>query len=106
MDYTLRQNAAVQKKRSARENGRFFLNIFKIKTAKYLTVFKMSGYPDSNGGPPAPEAGALSQLRHIPKLSPCGANSHPLRNAGANIEIICGTSYQTHSLTAPLPALQ
>jgi len=40
--------------------------------------FYPSGYPDSNGGPPAPEAGALSQLRHIPKLSPCGANQMPL----------------------------
>ena len=29
----------------------------------------MSGYQDSNLGPPAPKAGALTGLRYIPNLS-------------------------------------
>ncbi len=30
-------------------------------------IFNMSGYQDSNLGPPAPKAGALTGLRYIPK---------------------------------------
>ena len=29
-------------------------------------IFNLSGYQDSNLGPPAPKAGALTGLRHIP----------------------------------------
>ena len=32
-----------------------------------------SGYQDSNLGPPAPKAGALTGLRYIPLLLNCGA---------------------------------
>ncbi len=32
----------------------------------------MSGYQDSNLGPPAPKAGALTGLRYIPKNILCG----------------------------------
>ncbi len=31
-----------------------------------------SGYQDSNLGPPAPKAGALTGLRYIPKIFLCG----------------------------------
>ena len=31
-----------------------------------LHCFNMSGYQDSNLGPPAPKAGALTGLRYIP----------------------------------------
>ena len=34
--------------------------------APNFTMKNSSGYSDSNGGPPAPKAGALSQLRHTP----------------------------------------
>gem|GEM_PF-3124820 len=34
--------------------------------APNFTMKNLSGYSDSNGGPPAPKAGALSQLRHTP----------------------------------------
>ena len=30
-------------------------------------IFMLSGYQDSNLGPPAPKAGALTGLRYIPK---------------------------------------
>ena len=33
-----------------------------------LTSLPLSGYQDSNLGPPAPKAGALTGLRYIPQL--------------------------------------
>ena len=46
--------------------------------APNFTMKNSSGYSDSNGGPPAPKAGALSQLRHTP---------NPLKGA-ANVKLI------------------
>ena len=46
--------------------------------APNFTMKNLSGYSDSNGGPPAPKAGALSQLRHTP---------NPLKGA-ANVKLI------------------
>ena len=39
-----------------------------IKKRNYIAVtpFLLSGYQDSNLGPPAPKAGALTGLRYIP----------------------------------------
>ena len=40
------------------------------KERNYLfRSFKLSGYQDSNLGPPAPKAGALTGLRYTPKAS-------------------------------------
>ena len=41
---------------------------YKHKKRSYITVtpFLLSGYQDSNLGPPAPKAGALTGLRYIP----------------------------------------
>ena len=33
------------------------------------TLLKLSGYQDSNLGPPAPKAGALTGLRYTPKAN-------------------------------------
>ncbi len=37
-------------------------------------LFTKSGYQDSNLGPPAPKAGALTGLRYIPYFPFAGAN--------------------------------
>jgi hypothetical protein len=55
----------------------------------------MSGYPDSNGGPPAPEAGALSQLRHIPKLLLAEQIKCSLRSKLAPLAE-CGCKYKNY----------
>ena len=55
----------------ALKNIEAFLNVFRIwfwilkKELQFVTPFK-SGYQDSNLGPPAPKAGALTGLRYIP----------------------------------------
>ena len=38
-----------------------------MKNLKIYTIFCLSGYRDSNAGPPAPKAGALTGLRYTPK---------------------------------------
>ena len=38
-----------------------------MKNSKIYTIFCLSGYRDSNAGPPAPKAGALTGLRYTPK---------------------------------------
>ena len=38
------------------------------RRATLMSLFVSSGYQDSNLGPPAPKAGALTGLRYIPKL--------------------------------------
>lgn len=37
-----------------------------MKNLKIYTIFCLSGYRDSNAGPPAPKAGALTGLRYTP----------------------------------------
>ena len=51
------------------------LSIADLKTKKVseLADLILSGYQDSNLGPPAPKAGALTGLRYIPLLLNCGA---------------------------------
>ena len=43
---------------------------YEHKKRSYITVtpFLLSGYQDSNLGPPAPKAGALTVLRYIPNV--------------------------------------
>ena len=41
----------------------------KKKELYHYNSFPSSGYQDSNLGPPAPKAGALTGLRYIPKIS-------------------------------------
>ena len=36
-----------------------------------LSLYSLSGYQDSNLGPPAPKAGALTGLRYTPKETSC-----------------------------------
>ena len=45
----------------------------KQKKTRPLVESSWSGYQDSNLGPPAPKAGALTGLRYIPLLLNCGA---------------------------------
>ena len=45
----------------------------KTKKVSELADLILSGYQDSNLGPPAPKAGALTGLRYIPLLLNCGA---------------------------------
>ena len=40
----------------------------KKKAIRRMTFFLVSGYRDSNAGPPAPKAGALTGLRYTPNL--------------------------------------
>ena len=40
----------------------------KKKGIRRMTFFLVSGYRDSNAGPPAPKAGALTGLRYTPNL--------------------------------------
>ncbi len=50
------------------KNGkRFFRNKKRVKLVTFYSLL-MSGYQDSNLGPPAPKAGALTGLRYTPKL--------------------------------------
>ena len=44
-------------------------DIKRKKTSEILKSFSWSGYQDSNLGPPAPKAGALTGLRYIPYFS-------------------------------------
>ncbi len=41
----------------------------------------LSGYPDSNGGPPAPKAGALANCATSRKIKVC-LNANPLKQTG------------------------
>ena len=43
-----------------------------------MDCYFLSGYQDSNLGPPAPKAGALTGLRYIPKMFCCGGLTPPL----------------------------
>ena len=43
------------------------------KRPDHWSSLSWSGYQDSNLGPPAPKAGALTGLRYIPLLLNCGA---------------------------------
>ena len=45
----------------------------KTKKVSELADLILSGYQDSNLGPPAPKAGALTGLRYIPLFLNCGA---------------------------------
>ena len=51
--------------------------------ANILNFLFMSGYQDSNLGPPAPKAGALTGLRYTPKFCcwRCGRDSNPRPHA-------------------------
>ena len=44
---------------------RFIFDVISCKSTVWLVL---SGYLDSNQGPPAPKAGALTGLRYTPKL--------------------------------------
>lgn len=45
---------------------RIFFISKKQKSRDPLCLYRLSGYQDSNLGPPAPKAGALTGLRYIP----------------------------------------
>lgn len=45
--------------------------LIKIKTRCKTAGLIVSGYRDSNSGPPTPEAGALTGLRYIPIKKRC-----------------------------------
>ena len=95
-----------------------------MKCSKIYTIFCLSGYRDSNAGPPAPKAGALTGLRYTPKpfkrhkgthyISICkpSPQENPLSGGGARGRCDPG-GIQTHDLqnrnltlySAKLPSL-
>ena len=95
-----------------------------MKNLKIYTIFCLSGYRDSNAGPPAPKAGALTGLRYTPKpfkrhkgtyyISICKSSpqENPLGGGGARGGCDPG-GIQTHDLqnrnltlySAKLPSL-
>ena len=57
------------------------------------TLLKLSGYQDSNLGPPAPKAGALTGLRYTPKTL-CGKN--PIKNQSPDTGIAFKSGAKLH----------
>ncbi len=64
------------------KKGSIFIEPFCF--ACFSRSFSVSGYQDSNLGPPAPKAGALTGLRYIPKYF-CGEGG--IRTRGTELSV-------------------
>ena len=74
----------------------------KKRETQKLHLYLLSGYQDSNLGPPAPKAGALTGLRYIPFLLMHNALMHNAQLFAIR-HIFMLSGYQDSNLGPPAP---